>query len=215
MVGKYEIKEPPNDLKIEEIAIDGGNIRVGKGEFKQYKAARLNGKFHIATFKDDEELINQINRYEPVKLLMTGDGHAGVWNVFEQVDCQHKLPILDWYHLIENLYKQPLEKEELKLIKTNLWKGKKEEVLSHFPPGNNYRNYLEKHFHRIVNYEYYQKEGLTIGSGAVESSIKQINARMNLAGARWKRSNVPKMLKLRCAFLNLQYTKSQSIINFT
>ena len=41
---------------------------------------------------------------------------------------------------------------------------------------NNFRKYLEKNYHRIVNYEYYQGEGIPIGSGAVESSVKQIAA---------------------------------------
>jgi hypothetical protein len=42
--------------------------------------------------------------------------------------------------------------------------------------------YLNKHRHRIVNYGYYQTESISIGSGAVESTIKQalLNKRMFL-----------------------------------
>jgi uncharacterized protein YbcV (DUF1398 family) len=46
-------------------------------------------------------------------------------------------------------------------------------------------HYLEKHRHRIVNYDYYQAEGIcSIGSGAVESAIKQIDRRLQISVER-------------------------------
>ncbi len=49
-----------------------------------------------------------------------------------------------------------------------------------------------------VNYEYFQAEGLySIGSGAVESAIKQIGRRVQLSGAQWNRENVPQVLAQR------------------
>jgi hypothetical protein len=62
--------------------------------------------------------------------------------------------------------------------------------------------YLTGHRHRVVNYDYDQSEGLPMGLGAVESWIKQIDARVKIAGARWKPERVTQMLKLRCAYLN-------------
>jgi hypothetical protein len=51
----------------------------------------------------------------------------------------------------------------------------------------------------------YQAESLcSIGSGAVESAIKQIDLRLKLTGAQWKAANVNQMLQLRCAYLNGQ-----------
>ncbi len=42
----------------------------------------------------------------------------------------------------------------------------------------NFCAYLRKHRQRIVNYSYYQAEQLcSIGSGAVESGVKQIDRR--------------------------------------
>jgi hypothetical protein len=64
--------------------------------------------------------------------------------------------------------------------------------------------YLQAHQHRIVNYDYYQSEGLLIGLRAVESWIKQIDARVQIAGARWKPERLTQMLKLRCAYLHEQ-----------
>jgi hypothetical protein len=63
--------------------------------------------------------------------------------------------------------------------------------------------YLQKHRHRIVNYDYYQSEGIcSIGSGAVESTVKQIDRRLQISGARWKPEHVPHVLAHRCAYLN-------------
>jgi hypothetical protein len=54
-----------------------------------------------------------------------------------------------------------------------------------------------------VNYEYYQaQEFSSIGSGAVESAIKQIGRRVQLSAAQWKRENVSQVLAHRCAYLN-------------
>ncbi|BAZ84809.1 hypothetical protein NIES806_10020 [Dolichospermum compactum NIES-806] len=59
-----------------------------------------------------------------------------------------------------------------------------------------------KHRQRIPNYSTYQKLGIPIGSGSVESKIKQIGARVKISGAIWKRQNVPRILRVRCAYLN-------------
>jgi hypothetical protein len=67
----------------------------------------------------------------------------------------------------------------------------------------NFEAYLGKHGNRIVNYAHYQAEQLcSIGSGAVESAVKQIGRRLQISGARWKTVSVNPMLNLRCAYLN-------------
>ena len=60
----------------------------------------------------------------------------------------------------------------------------------------------EPHKHRIVNYGYLQAEGISIGSGSVESKIKQIAHRLKITGASWESGNVPQVLRHRCAYLN-------------
>jgi hypothetical protein len=60
-----------------------------------------------------------------------------------------------------------------------------------------------KHQHRIVNYDYYQAEAIcSIGSGMVESGIKQIDRRIQISGAQWKAENVPQVLAHRTAYVN-------------
>ena len=57
-----------------------------------------------------------------------------------------------------------------------------------------------------MNYQYYQWEGISIGSGEIESGIKQIAARVKLTGAQWEEQNVQQVLKQRCAYLNGQFS---------
>lgn len=47
-------------------------------------------------------------------------------------------------------------------------------------------------------------EGLSIGSGPMESQVKPIDARLQVTGARWKGETLPQMLQLRAAYLNHQ-----------
>ena len=72
----------------------------------------------------------------------------------------------------------------------------------------NFQNYLRKHRFRIPDYQLYQELGICIGSGSVESWIKQIGSRVKIVGAQWNRDNVPQMLKLRCAYLNHNISSS-------
>jgi len=63
---------------------------------------------------------------------------------------------------------------------------------------------LCKHRQRIPDYQSYQHQGICIGSGAVESTVKRIKLRLKLSGAQWKQDNVAQVLKQRCAYLNLR-----------
>ena len=61
---------------------------------------------------------------------------------------------------------------------------------------------LQEHI-QAINYEYHQAEQIcSIGSGAVESAVKQVDRRTKISEAQWKRENVPQVLAHRCAYLN-------------
>jgi hypothetical protein len=61
---------------------------------------------------------------------------------------------------------------------------------------------------RLVNYGYYQAEGICIGSGEIEATVKQVGRCIKISGAQWEKDNVPQGLKQRCAYLNGQFSKS-------
>jgi hypothetical protein len=211
VVQRYE--EPEENIckeEVKEIAVDGGSVCLKSGNWKQFKTARVNERYHIACFKDDELLVKKLEKLKKKETVyLLGDGHDGVWNVFKELSC-NKCEILDWYHLMENLYKygvllhpQKFSKKRITNYKKLLWSGKKEKVIKKLQVDNNFRKYLEKHRGRLINYELHKIEKLSsIGSGAVESSVKQIAARTNISGARWNEQGIRKILSVRTAYLN-------------
>lgn len=207
---------------VETICIDGGKarIRTPKGEactFNDYKAVVLEGVGINGYFKQNHALIDGVKGQplaHPVSCL--GDGHDGIWNLFEEIAApENRREILDWYHLIENLYKVGGSLNRLKEAKALLWEGKVKEAIALFSDckldtAANFIAYLTKHEHRLINYQYFQLEGLTIGSGSVESGVKQIGRRVKISGAQWDSKNVDQVVKHRCAYLNGQFSKKPS-----
>ncbi|MBE9204590.1 hypothetical protein IQ218_15540 [Synechocystis salina LEGE 06099] len=76
-----------------------------------------------------------------------------------------------------------------------------------------FKDYLSKHWGRIPDYRRHQQLGITIGFGDVESKIKQVGTRVKLSGARWNRQNVTRILRLRCAYLNLSPLLSLNVLS--
>lgn len=215
LVQRSELELPTAKQKVSFVCVDGGKVRLRheqKGQqsyWLEYKSARISGIYYGAAFPNNLWLTDWINT-QPLctPLVCLGDGHDGVWNVFSNIAQSHqRLEILDWYHLKENLYKVGGSMQRLRQAEAWLWQGEVKQASAVFDDckleqARKFCNYLERHRHRIVNYSYFQVEGIPIGSGAVESSIKQIDCRMKLTGAQWKRESVPQALLVRCAYLN-------------
>jgi len=168
---------------IEEMSIDGGKVRLRTPpgfpcEWRDYKGVNLHDLGVAAFFRDNAGLVKWVNQ-QPLAnpLVCLGDGHDGIWNLFAEIGTTiFRQEILDWYHLMENLEKVGGSSSRLARIKALLWSGKVEEALKEFddwdhPRVENFRAYVTKHRHRIVNYGYYLAVGISIGSGDVESTI--------------------------------------------
>ncbi len=156
------------------------------------------------------EWVNQQPKATP--LICLGDGHDGIWNLFAGIasDSQRR-ELLDWFHLKENLHKVGGSEQRLATVEALLWKGDVDTAIEQFDDWQHERvdifiAYLRQHRERIVNYGYFQSEGISIGSGTIESTVKQIGARIKLSGAQWKSANVPQVLLHRCAYLNRQFS---------
>ena len=164
----------------------------------------------MAWFQKNEELVSWVNQQTFDSILnCVGDGHPGVWNLMNQFNPEGKTrQILDWFHLVENLHKVGGSLKRIAHGKELLWQGKVDATLALFSSlkktqAQNFCTYLNNHRHRIVNYDYYQSENIcAIASGAVESTVKQIDRRLKISGAQWKIDNVPQVLKHRCAYLD-------------
>jgi hypothetical protein len=214
LVHHHEFEAPTVKQTVEAMSIDGGKVRLRTplGEaciWNDYKAVALHGQVTMATFKDNAALTEWVNQQPLAKVFYSiGDGHDGIWNLFAQIATPaRRYEILNWYPLVENLHKVGGSLKRLEQVKTLLWKGHVDQALKAFD-GTKREDTLKfvadvkKHRHRLPNYGYLQQEGFDIGSGAVESAIKQISRRVKLSGAQWTQKNVPQLLKHRCAYLN-------------
>lgn len=217
LVQRTQFEFPDAKQKVSEVSFDGGKVRLRseqKGQpsyWLEYKSARISGIYYGAAFRDNPLLLCWVNSQSLCNpLVCLGDGHDGVWKFFTEVGVSaQRIEILDWYHLQENLYKVGGSVRRLQQAESLLWQGLVDEAKSLFvdctlEQAGKFCNYLEHHRQRIVNYAYCQVEGISIGSGAVESSIKQIDRRLKISGAQWKPENVPQALQVRCAYLNGQ-----------
>ncbi len=198
------------------MSVDGGNIRLrtpqGQAcDWKGYRATCLHQKSAIAaSFQENSLMINWLKSQALAPIVTCiGDGHDGIWNIVRDFAPEHqRREVLDWFHLMENLHKVGVSNQRLHQVKTLLWQGKVDDAIALFADCNlkqalNFCGYLEKHRHRIVNYQYYQAEQIcSIGSGAIESTVKQIDRRTKISGAQWKAHNVSQVLAHRCAYLN-------------
>ena len=214
LVKRYKFKETLVKGRINSLSIDGGKVRLRnklgeKSQWRDYKAISLHESDCAAFFQNNEELIDWTNR-QPLAPVVTcvGDGHDGVWNLITEIREDHeRREVLDWFHLIENLYKVGGSIKRLKGVEKYLWSGEIELALDEFKTSKragvlNFQRYVNKHQARIPDYSLYQELGICIGSGSVESTIKRIGARIKIVGAQYLESNVPQYLKLRCAYLN-------------
>jgi hypothetical protein len=208
-----------NDV-VDTMSIDGGKVRIRtpKGQesiWNDYKAVTLGDQATGGYFKQNPALVTWVNQQPLAQTLSClGDGHDGIWNLFAEIgNPTQRLEILDWFHLMENLHKMALPFEPERHLKALLWQGQLDDVLAQLEleiaeSALKFIAYLVKHRERIPNYQWRQQQGLTIGSGAVESVVKQIARRLKISGAQWRAENVDQVLKQRCAYLNGCFTKT-------
>ena len=141
---------------------------------------------------------------------ITADAAAWIWNLAPDY-FPDSVQIVDWYHAAEHLAKaahalypdeghraqqwyrrmqKPLFRGEIWQITRCLDEAQLEEQATYF------------HNHqRRMQYQQFRTEGYPIGSGTVESGIKQYKARLTGAGMRWSRIGAERMFVLRSAVL--------------
>jgi len=210
---------PQVEQVVDELSVDGGKVRLRtpKGqpsEWRDYKGVNLHQCCVGAFFQANANLVNWVNA-QPLSQPLTclGDGHDGIWNLYAAIGtASQRREILDWYHLVENLGKVGGSQQRLDAVEAFLWQGDVDSAIEQFNDWQHERvstfiAYLKKHRYRIVNYGYYQAEGISIGSGAIESTVKQIGRRIKISGAQWEKGNVPQVLQHRSAYLNREFSK--------
>jgi len=113
LVHRQDFALPQVEPAVEELSVDGGNIRVRTPEgepcaWQGYKAVCLHELNPVgASFQDNAVLIDWVNA-QPVAPTLTclGDGHDGICHIIQLLatDSQRR-EVQDLFHLVENLSK--------------------------------------------------------------------------------------------------------------
>jgi hypothetical protein len=142
-----------------------------------------------------------------------GDGAAWVWNMAEDV-CPDARQIVDWFHAVQHLAQAAtvlypddtlaLQRQHwLKTYKDHLYMGRIHTIIAalHLCNHPDLATYFETH-QRRMQYLEFREEGLPIGSGVIESGVKQFKQRLTGAGMRWQADNADRMVVIRAAVLS-------------
>ena len=148
---------------------------------------------------------------QAIESCVTADGAPWIWNLTADL-FPDSTQVVDWYHAVEHLAKashalhpdsNDKAKRWLKQRKDDLFQGD----IHHITRPLDAAGYSDeaRYFHthkRRMQYHQFQDEGFLIGSGVVESGIKQFKQRLTGPGMRWSRQGAERMLVIRAAVLD-------------
>ena len=160
--------------------------------------------------------------HQASEIVCIGDGAHWIWqrmgHLIDELDivAPKVTFVLDFYHVVEHLasvadgkrgWTKRKRKKWLKEMRKRLKQGHLDKVLeelSDLARGRNAKvvkremNYFKQNKQRM-RYDVFVKNKLPIGSGAMESGIRQVvNMRLKSAGMFWKKENAEGFLHLRC-----------------
>jgi len=183
----------------------------------------------ISTFKKHvKEKIETYCGSSKVKVVVLGDGAKWIWKMAHELipHSSARVEVLDWYHVNERIMilagklfpnsLQTTDKEifvsELKwcfledkydyaiVELNNRYEKTKDREIKEYIYGM--INYFDRNRTRM-KYKFYKKQGISIGSGAIESANKNVvQRRIKIPGARWLNVNADQMAQLRAEYIN-------------
>jgi hypothetical protein len=141
---------------------------------------------------------------------VTADGAAWIWNLVKDY-FPDSVQIVDWYHACQHLaeaghalYPDDDDKAQrwFRKRRKELYSGEVHKITIRLDTAG-----LEKHsryFHtyaRKMQYKTFVEEGYPVGSGTVESAVKQFKRRLAGPGMRWSPEGAKRMLVIRGAVM--------------
>lgn len=140
------------------------------------------------------------------RLSTTADGAAWIWRWVADY-FPHEVEIVDWYHALTHLKAaahalypddQPRALDWFEQRQDDLFEGRVDRIIQTLDDAflSQHAHYFVEHFQRM-QYADFRQQAYPIGSGTVESSIKQFKARLTGAGMRWSRMAAENMLLIR------------------
>lgn len=141
---------------------------------------------------------------------VVADGALWIWNVAEDV-CPDGRQIVDWFHASQHLAQaaqvlypdnEALRQRWYRAMKDNLYRGHVHSIVETLSQAGHEEEatYFLRH-QRRMQYLEFREEGWPLGSGTVESGVKQFKQRLTAAGMRWNADSANQMLVIRAAVL--------------
>ena len=160
-------------------------------------------------------------KYWAKKFIVVSDGADWIKNMFSELFKGGYTHILDYYHAVEHIWEcskklygetSPKTKKWAKTMESLLWHGKVDRFFrllnlyaqneKNQTPIRDLYSYLYKRID-MIQYKEFRKMGYIIGSGAIESGIKNcIQARLKQTGMIWSKKGANAIAKLRSLYLS-------------
>jgi len=145
------------------------------------------------------------------KSSVTADGAEWIWNISADL-FPDSTQIVDWFHACDHLAQAAEALFPTEPKRANSWFHQRQDDLF---LGNlqaitapldkadlaQYSHYFHHH-QRRMQYQEFREDGLPIGSGTVESGVKQFKTRLVASGMRWNPDSAQRMLLIRAAVLD-------------
>jgi len=137
---------------------------------------------------------------------VTADGAEWIWGLAADL-FPDSVQVVDWYHAGQHLaeaghalHPNDTQRAErwFKEHQDSLYLGEIQKITDPLDQAglSDHSNYFHTH-QRRMQYQAFQEEGYPIGSGTVESGIKQFKARLSGPGMRWSRPGADRMIAVR------------------
>jgi hypothetical protein len=141
---------------------------------------------------------------------VSADGAEWIWNLAADL-FPDSIQIVDWYHATQHLAQaaQALFPQDEKKAQSwfntrldDLFAGHLTRIVQ---PLERQGLFDVAHYFRVhqrrMQYQEFQEQGYPIGSGTIESGVKQFKTRLTGSGMRWSRPGADRMLIIRAAVL--------------
>ena len=147
------------------------------------------------------------------RLAVVSDGAQWIWRLVADLFpvCTQ---IVDYYHAKQQLAQaaHALFPDEdnaarawFKTMSDVLFRGEIFKIIADLQRQQHSARYFLNH-QRRMHYQQFRAEGFPIGSGGIESAIKQFKQRLTGAGMRWSRQGAERIITIRSAILANQFS---------
>jgi hypothetical protein len=142
---------------------------------------------------------------------VTADGAEWIWKLSADY-FPDSVQIVDWFHATDHLAQaahalfpdQPKQADTwFRQRQDDLFLGNIQPITGPLDAAglSDHSHYFHTH-QRRMQYQEFRENGLPIGSGSVESTVKQFKTRLTASGMRWNRPHAQRMLLIRAAVLD-------------